>query len=324
LNAGAATVELALVELPSKLEDLTRADFTCHSFAFGGDAFDQDIICQLLAKNETWGMSIDLPRPGHPDLPSRYQLQQRLQGSAFGLQLLERQAHKSYFATSKSFAFDIAQQHWDVSAKIGKSGFSAFVQQLNRELNALLSRAGCRRRGLIRRFVQGVWVLGRRSPRWLRTEAAECYSHSRPEFEVDRDIFDIHNSALNAVSQSTNFSGKKWFSCRRVGEFASLSSNFGCVAAAVQRLFSAVGINAGFGCPNSELSGNFAVVGGQGVNTRTCESRILRILEGKLPGGVVPAEEDFMLLGEESRQNPDWKQFWPSRFSLKMSHGVIA
>ena len=44
-----------------------------------------------------------------------------------------------------------------------------------------------------------------------------------------------------------------------------------------------------------------------GVNTRTCEPRILRILEGKLPGGVVPAEEDFMLLGEESRQNPDWE-----------------
>jgi len=46
---------------------------------------------------------------------------------------------------------------------------------------------------------------------------------------------------------------------------------------------------------------------GIGVNTRTCESRILRILEGKLPGGVVPAEEDFMLLGQESRQNPDWE-----------------
>jgi hypothetical protein len=30
-------------------------------------------------------------------------------------------------------------------------------------------------------------------------------------------------------------------------------------------------------------------------------------LEGKLPAGVVPAEEDFMLLGQESRQNPDWE-----------------
>jgi hypothetical protein len=166
LNAGAATVELALVELPSNLEDLTRADFTCHSFAFGGDAFDQDIICQLLAKNETWGMSIDLPRPGHPDLPSRYQLQQRLQGSAFGLQLLEAARHiKVILQHQKSFAFDIGQQHWDVKRKDLESlVLVPFVQQLNRELNALLSRAECRRRGLIRRFVQGVWVLGLRSP----------------------------------------------------------------------------------------------------------------------------------------------------------------
>ena len=114
LNAGAATVEFALVELPSNLQDLTRADFTCHSFDAAGDAFDQDIICQLLAKNETWGMSIDLPRPGHPDLASRYQLQQRLQGSAFGLQLLEAARQiKVILQHQKSFTLDIGQQHWD-------------------------------------------------------------------------------------------------------------------------------------------------------------------------------------------------------------------
>ncbi|HAT15639.1 MAG TPA: hypothetical protein DCS91_20515, partial [Microcoleaceae bacterium UBA11344] len=57
LNAGAATVELALVDLPENMQDLTYADFTCQSFAYAGNAFDQDIICQLLAsmlsKSET-------------------------------------------------------------------------------------------------------------------------------------------------------------------------------------------------------------------------------------------------------------------------------
>jgi hypothetical protein len=56
---------------------------------------------------------------------------------------------------------------------------------------------------------------------------------------------------------------------------------------------------------NSEPKNGLQLLERQGVNTRTCEPRILRILEGKLPGGVVPAEEDFMLLGQESRQNPD-------------------
>ena len=71
--------------------------------------------------------------------------------------------------------------------------------------------------------------------------------------------------------------------------------------------FSCCGINAGFGYPNSELQEILQLLEGIGVNTRTCEPRILRILEGKLPGGVVPAEEDFMLLGQESRQNSDWE-----------------
>src|SRR4028119_1705629 len=43
---------------------------------------------------------------------------------------------------------------------------------------------------------------------WLRQKLPNAIVIQDQEFEVDRDIFDIHNSALNAVSQTTNFSGK--------------------------------------------------------------------------------------------------------------------
>lgn len=144
LNAGAATVELALVELPENLQDLTYADFTCQSFDFAGNAFDQDIICQLLAKKETWGMSIDLPRPGHPDLPSRYQLQQRLQSSDLGWQLLAAARHlKVILQHQESFVLEIGDRHWDVKRRDLESlVLLPFVQQLNRELNGLLSLVG--------------------------------------------------------------------------------------------------------------------------------------------------------------------------------------
>ncbi len=102
------------------------------------------------------------------------------------------------------------------------------------------------------------------------------------------------------------FFRKNWFSCRRVGEFGPLSSNFGCVAAAVQRLFSAVGINAGFGRGNSELSGNFAVVGGHWREYPHLRAPDSADFGRKIAGGS-SAEEDFMLLGLESRQNPDWE-----------------
>jgi len=45
----------------------------------------------------------------------------------------------------------------------------------------------------------------------------------------------------------------------------------------------------------------------QGVNTRTCEARLLGILEGRRQDALLPTEEDLMLLTEESRQNPYWE-----------------
>ena len=309
LNAGAATVELALVELPSNLEDLTRADFTCHSFAFGGDAFDQDIICQLLAKNETWGMSIDLPRPGHPDLPSRYQLQQRLQGSAFGLQLLEAARHiKVILQHQKSFAFDIGQQHWDVKRKDLESRVLVpFVQQLNRELNALLSRARMSPAGINQAICAGGMGAWPEIARWLRQKLPNAIVVQDQELEVERDIFDIHNSGLNAVSQSTNFSGKIGLVACGLASLPLYPQILDVSQQQYSDFFLLWELMQVLGAQTLSFQEILQLLEGQGVNTRTCEPRILRILEGKLPGGVVPAEEDFMLLGQESRQNPDWE-----------------
>ncbi|AFZ07379.1 hypothetical protein Osc7112_2982 [Oscillatoria nigro-viridis PCC 7112] len=309
LNAGAATVELALVELPSNLQDLTRADFTCQSFGFAGDAFDQDIICQLLAKNETWGMSIDLPRPGHPDLPSRYQLQQRLQGSAFGLQLLEAARQiKVILQHQKSFALDIGQQHWDVKRKDLESlVLVPFVQQLNRELNALLSRAGMSPAGINQAICAGGMGGWAAIARWLRQKLPNAIVVQDRELEGDRDIFEIHNSALNSVSQSTNFSQKMG---RVACGLASLPLYPQILDVSQQQysdfflLWELMQVLGGETLSFQEI---LQLLEGQGVNTRTCEPRILGILEGNLPPGLVPAEEDFMLLAEESRQNPDWE-----------------
>ncbi|MBD1887625.1 hypothetical protein [Microcoleus vaginatus] len=310
LNAGAATVELALVELPSNLQDLTRADFTCQSFGFAGDAFDQDIICQLLAKNETWGMSIDLPRPGHPDLPSRYQLQQRLQGSAYGLQLLEAARQiKVILQHQKSFALDIGQQHWDVKRKDLESlVLVPFVQQLNRELNALLSRAGMSPAGINQAICAGGMGAWPAIARWLRQKLPNAIVVQDHELQVDGDIFEIHNSALNSVSQSTNFSQK-------VGRVACGLASLGLyphILDVSQQQYSDFfllwELMQVLGEETLSFQEILQLLERQGVNTRTCEPRILRILEGNLPAGLVPAEEDFMLLAQESKQNPDWEE----------------
>jgi hypothetical protein len=309
LNAGAVTVELAVVELPENLQYLTRADFTCQSFDAAGNAFDQDIICQLLAKNETWGMSIDLPRPGYPDLPSRYQLQQRLQGSDFGLQLLEAARHlKVILQHQESFVFDIDQQHWEVKRRDLESlVLVPFVQQLNRQLNALLSRAGMSPAGINQAICSGGMGGWPAIARWLRQKLPNAIVVQDRELEVDRDISEIDNYALTSVFQGTNYSQK---SGRVACGLASLAlypqildvpqqqySDFCLLWELMQVL----------GRETLSFEEILQLLERQGVNTRTCEPRILGILSGKLPAGLLPEEEDFMLLAEESRQNPDWE-----------------
>ena len=309
LNAGAVTVELALVELPENLQYLTRADFTCQSFDAAGNAFDQDIICQLLAKNETWGMSIDLPRPGHPDLPSRYQLQQRLQGSVFGLQLLEAARQmKVILQHQESFVLDIGQQHWDVKRRDLESlVLVPFVQQLNRELNALLSRAGMSPAGINQAICTGGMGGWAAIARWLRQKLPNAIVVQDREWEGDRDISETHNSPLSYLPQNTNSSNKSGKVACGLASLALYPQILDVPQQQYSDFFLLWELMQVLGRETLSFEEILQLLERQGVNTRTCEPRILGILSGKLPAGLLPEEEDFMLLAEESRQNPDWQ-----------------
>ena len=41
----------------------------------------------------------------------------------------------------------------------------------------------------------------------------------------------------------------------------------------------------------------------RGINTQVCQLHILALLEGHLPPGLIPAEADYSLLAETSRQH---------------------
>ncbi len=45
---------------------------------------------------------------------------------------------------------------------------------------------------------------------------------------------------------------------------------------------------------------------GRGVNTRTCQQRLLAFLEGELPAGLIPNTPDSTRLTQSSQQNPDY------------------
>jgi hypothetical protein len=309
LNAGAATVELALVDLPENMQDLTYADFTCQSFAYAGNAFDQDIICQLLAsmlsKSETFGMSIELPRPGHPDLPSRYQLQQRLQSSDFGLQLLEAARHlKVILQHQESFVLELGQQRLEVKRRdLENQVLVPFVQQLNRELNALLSRVGMSPVGINQVICTGGMGSWPSLARWLRQKLPNARVIQDQELNAAGEVSPVPNAGLNSTDFNLKF-------CRVACGLASLAlypqildvprqqySDFFLLWELMQVL----------GEETLSFEEIVQLLERQGVNTRTCEARLLGILEGRLPAGLLPTEEDLMLLTEESRQNPYWE-----------------
>ncbi len=295
LNAGATTVELGLVDLPENSQPfdyaqgrhLTYADFSCQSFAFAGNAFDQDIICQLLAKNESFGMSMDLPRPGHPDLPSRYELQQRLQSSTFGWQLLDAARHlKVILQHQESFVLDIGEKRWNVQRRDLESlVLVPFVQQLNRELNALLSRVGMSPVGINQAICAGGMGAWPAIARWLRQKLPNAIVVQYPESEdakISRVACGLASLALYPRILDV--------SRQQYGNFCLL-----------WELMEVLGKRA------LSFEQIVQLLEHRGVNTRTCESRILGILAGNWAAGLLPDRTDLMLLAPDSRQNPDWE-----------------
>lgn len=190
LSAGASVTELALVNLPAQLPDLAEDAFHYRSINYAGDALDQDIICQLLyplgMQNATsvvlagdrsnpadvlpldnlisenganqwhWQVTLEepdpwqsltldrltLPSPGEPDLAKRHQLQQRLGGSAFGQGLLQAAKQlKLALQHSDQFIVQVGEQRWAIAREdLGSRVVLPYIQRLNRELNALLHR----------------------------------------------------------------------------------------------------------------------------------------------------------------------------------------
>jgi hypothetical protein len=182
-----------------------------------------------------------------------------------------------------------------------------FVQQLNRELNALLSRAGMSPAGINQAICAGGMGAWPAIARWLRQKLPNAIVVQDQELELDQHIFDIHNSALNSLSQSTNFSGKIGSVACGLATLALYPQILDVSQQQYNDFFLLWELMQVLGAETLSFQEILQLLEGLGVNTRTCEPRILRILEGKLPAGVVPAEEDFMLLGEESRHNPDWE-----------------
>jgi hypothetical protein len=325
INIGASSTEMALVDLPENLQELTHSNFMLHGFAYAGKGIEQDIICQLLfpqkwrqLRSSTEGdrktnnsnplhwqpaipgldqmhlsslnlEELELPRPGEPDITTRIRLQQRLESSLLGQAVLDAGlALKLILQHQESFTLELADQRWVLHRRdLEAQVFVPFVRRLNRELNRLLVAKGIPTEGINQAILTGGVATCSAVRSWLRQKL--------PNAKIIQDL-----STTDGVP-----------ACSRVAYgLAMLPLHPQVVDLAKQQytdyfLFSEL-LRL---MPERSLSFNEVIqlFENQGINTRACQQRLLAFLEGELPPGLILTGQDSNWLTQTSKENPDYK-----------------
>lgn len=318
INAGATTTELALVNLPSDLKDLNYSDFSVRSLSYAGNAIDQDIVCQLLypqwverrasnttATNQSVGEDLDLkelnlPLPGAVDLPTRYPLQQHLQNSSLGRNLLEAANQlKVILQHQDRFTFELSGKQWTVLRRdLENKVFLPYIQRLNRELNVLLSQTGT----VVQAVNQVICTGGTASlpaiARWLRQKL--------PNATIVQDPYPLKGGKRRSTTPE-----KRPVTCSRVAYGLAILPLYPQVIDIPRQqyndYFLLLELLRAFPEQPLPVGGIMQVLERRGINTHACHLHILALLEGHLPPGLVPTEIDASLLASSSRNHPDYQ-----------------
>ncbi|WP_353931258.1 hypothetical protein WJM97_01210 [Okeanomitos corallinicola TIOX110] len=346
LNVGAAATEMALVDLPTDLSELTHKDFMLHGFSYGGKAIEQDIICQLLlppksrqprgtTQNgsqattnhpQSWQPSIpgldqikwsslsleglELPRVGEPDVTARIRLQQRLESSLLGQGLLDAAlALKLILQHQESFTLEIADQRWLLQRRdLETQIFVPYVRRLNREVNKLLVARGVPTEAINQAILSGGVASISTVNRWLRQKL--------PNAKIVQDLYLGSNGAPN---------------CSRVAYGLTMLPLYPQVLEIARQQYTDYFLfNELLKILSDNLRGEttrslsfgevLQLFESRGINTRICQQRLLAFLEGELPAGLVPVfisegatetQADQSLysiwLTKKSQENPDYQ-----------------
>ncbi|AFZ25791.1 hypothetical protein Cylst_3667 [Cylindrospermum stagnale PCC 7417] len=326
INIGATATEMALVDLPENLGQLAHNDFMLHGFAYAGKGIEQDIICQLLlppksrqSRLETqadsqsttsnpwqWQPAIpgldemhwhslglealELPRVGEPDPITRIRLQQRLESSLLGQAVLDASlALKLILQHQDSFTLELADQRWILQRRdLESQVFVPFVRRLNRELNKLLVARGIPTEAINQAILTGGVASIGTVNRWLRQKL--------PNAKIIQDSYLGDNGAPI---------------CSRVAYGLAMLPLHPQVLEVPRQQYSDYFLFTELLRLLPERPLSFSEVlqlfEGRGINTRTCQQRLLAFLEGELPPGLVPSTLESTWLTQNSQENSDYK-----------------
>ena len=325
INIGASATEMLLVDLPENLQDLTHNEFMLHGFTCGGKAMEQDIITQLLlppkwrkSRNSQSSDTVDdnnplhwkpnipgleqirfsslglehleLPRAGEPDISERIRLQQRLESSPLGKALLDAAiALKLILQHQESFTIELADQRWELQRRdLESQVFVPFVRRINRELNKLLVARGIPTEAINQIILSGGVSSITAINRWLHQKL--------PSARIIQEKYLGENGTPACSRVATGLSVLPLHPL--VLEIPRQQYTDYFLFTELLRLI-----------PEKTLSFGEVIqlFEGRGINTRTCQQRLLAFLEGEIPPGLIPNKQDMQWLNQSSVENSNYK-----------------
>ncbi|MDJ1184712.1 hypothetical protein [Roseofilum casamattae] len=282
IDSGATTTEFALVDIPLQRSQLSYKDFHLGSLSYGGDAIDQDIICQLLlstdnlflppSDGERGEKGILFPEPGTADRQKRDRLARYLRSIKWGpamFEIAEEIKYRLQFEDRMTVVLD--EQKWTVTRRdLELKVFVPFLRGLNREINRLFAQTGTASQGVRQALCTGGSASLGAIARWLRQKL--------PSAAIIQDRMDRHEApkCSRVAYGLANLPLNPLFLDRPRHQYSDYF-----LLLELLRVMPAI--------PISEKD-IFQLLEKQGINTDSCRDRLRRLLQGTLPPGFDRAE----------------------------------
>ena len=293
INGGATTTELALVEFSQDLKNLAHRDFRLWSLAYGSDSLAQDIFCQLLYPQMSEAQlqqislegNLELPLVGQPERSKRDRLSLLLQSSALGKALLKAAGYLNQILQHKEeFTLELGTDRWLVCRKdLETLVVEPFIQQLHQGLKTLIIETGLSEAKIQRVVCVGGAILGRLE-QWIQHKLPDTTIVQAPN--LSRNYWVAAGLAtLPLYPQVLNRSQQQY-------------SDYFLLSELLRAFPHKAGEAESYLYSLEEIMQQLEY---RGLNTAACYNRIVRLVEGELPLGLVPPLEDSRLVVSQDR-----------------------
>ncbi len=301
INLGATTTEIALVNLPDNLQELTYSDFYLDSLPYAGNAIDLDIFCQLLYPQLSPEQQQQLvlpddwewPSPGQPDPQKRDRLAFLLQHNSFCQAFFKATSYlKVILQHKEQFILTLDNQPCTLRRRdLETQVILPFIQHLNQNLRRLMIETGISEPGISQVFLLGGTVNIGLFAKWIRQRfpnASLIQGLDLPEatwVAAGLAMLPLYPQVLNYSRQQYS---DYFLLLELLRAFPDTSGE------TATHLYS--------------LEEILQQLEHRGLNTGAVYERLVRLLDGELLAGLIPSLGEFSLLSPNSKENKYYTQ----------------